>query len=142
MIFGQKKPENASTPERAIEERVMEVNKVENAEDRRERALEELCRDNADFAVRLDQAIKIIHEDRVMFLQHSSIPYDQRPLVTYADSRKALLAMVARAGDHPVEGYKYVLEMAVQRVLSDGRRFKDPEAVAQAFLSYQNGRAV
>lgn len=106
----------------SLAEREFEVTKVENAEDRRERAITEMTRDNPDFATRFDQAVKIIHDDRVMFIKHSNMPVDQRPQVTYADARKAMLVMVARAGDQTVDGYKYVIEIAVQRVLSEGRR--------------------
>ena len=133
MSFGQKKPAAEA------DERVIEVTKVENAEDRRERALEELSRNNPDFASRFDQAVKIVHDDRVMFIQHSNVPADQRPQVTYADARKAMMAMVARAGDQTVDGYKYVLEMAVQRVLSEGRRFNSAADVEKAFLTYASG---
>ncbi len=134
MSFGQKK--TAAAPE----ERVIDVTKVENAEDRRDRALTEMQQSNPDFASRFDQAIKIIHDDRVMFIQHSPMPADQRPQVTYADARNALMAMVARAGDQTVDSYKYIIEMAVQRVLSEGRRFNNAADVEKAFLSYTSDR--
>lgn len=119
-------------------EREFEVTKIENAEDRRERALTEMSRDNPGFSARFDLAVKLIHDDRVMFIQHSNLPYDQRPQVTYADARKALMAMVSRAGDQTVDGYKYVMEMAVQRVLAEGRRFNNQADVEKAFLSYKS----
>lgn len=122
-----------------MSENIVEVSKVENADDRRERALEEMSRKTPGFAVRLDHAIKIIHDDRMMFIQHSNMPIDQRPQCTYADARKALLAMVARAGDQTVDGYKYVLEMAVQRVTTEGRRFKSTADVEKALQSYKTG---
>ncbi len=133
ISFGQKKSATQA------EEHVIEVTKVENAEDRRERALTEMSNTNPEFASRFDQAVKIIHDDRVMFLQHSPMPADQRPQVTYADARNALMAMVARAGDQPVDGYKYIIEMAVQRVLSEGRRFTNATDVEKAFLTYTSG---
>lgn len=137
ISFGSKKATAEVAPERVIE-----VSKVENAEDRRERAFEEMSRDIPDFAARADQAIKMIHDDRVMFIEHSNIPVDQRPQVTYADARSALMAMVSRAGDQTVDGYKYVIEMAVQRVLTEGRRFKDQADVEKAFLIYKSAGQV
>lgn len=133
LSWGQKK-----TPP-APEERVIEATKIENAEDRRERAFAEMAAASPDFAARFDEAVKIIHDDRVMFLQHSPMPLDQRPQVTYADSRHALMALVARTGDQTVEGYKYVIEMAVQRVITEGRRFSSPADVEKAFLTYKSG---
>lgn len=131
--FGKKKSATQA------EEYVIEVTKVENAEDRRERALTEMSNTTPAFASRFDQAVKIIHDDRVMFLQHSPMPVEQRPQVTYADARNALMAMVARAGDQSVDGYKYIIEMAVQRVLSEGRRFTSAADVEKAFLTYTSG---
>lgn len=121
----------------AVEE-VIELAPVENAAERLDRALSEMCGDGGEDAARIDQAIKIIHADRVMFVQHSGMPQGSQPPCTYAEARASLMAMVARGGDRSVEAYKHLLAVAADNVIAEGRRFNDKDDVEKAFKQYKS----